>query len=117
MTLPLKNAALLRQQAFINGEWCAAANGQSHTVTNPSTGDRVGDVPDMGAVETSRAIDAAAAAQPAWSGLTAKARATALRKWFELILAHQEDLAQLMTSEQGKPLAEARKRRSSTKGR
>lgn len=108
MTLTLKDAALLRQQAFINGEWCAAANGQSYSVTNPSTGDRVGDVPDMGAAETTRAIDAAAAAQPAWSALTAKARATALRKWFELILAHQEDLAQLMTSEQGKPLAEAR---------
>lgn len=108
MTLTLKDAALLRQQAFINGEWCAAANGRSYTVTNPSTGDRVGDVPDMGAVETTRAIDAAAAAQPAWSALTAKARATALRKWFELILAHQEDLAQLMTSEQGKPLTEAR---------
>ena len=108
MTLTLKDAALLRQQAFINDEWCAAANGRSYTVTNPSTGDRVGDVPDMGAVETTRAIDAAAAAQPAWSALTAKARATALRKWFELILAHQEDLAQLMTSEQGKPLAEAR---------
>lgn len=108
MTLTLKDAALLRQQAFINGKWCAAANGQSYSVTNPSTGDRVGDVPDMGAAETTRAIDAAAAAQPAWSALTAKARATALRKWFELILAHQEDLAQLMTSEQGKPLAEAR---------
>lgn len=108
MTLTLKDAALLRQHAFINGEWCAAASGQSYAVTNPSTGDRVGVVPDMGAEETTRAIDAATAAQPAWSALTAKARATVLRKWFELILAHQEDLAQLMTSEQGKPLAEAR---------
>ena len=74
MALTLKDAALLRQQAFINGEWCAATNGQSYAVTNPSTGGQVGDVPDMGAVETTHAIDAAAAAQPAWSALTAKAQ-------------------------------------------
>ena len=108
MTLTLKDAALLRQQAFINGEWCGAADGRTYSVTNPSTGDRVGDVPDLGAAETTRAIDAAETARPAWSALTAKARANLMRKWFDLIMAHQEDLARLMTSEQGKPLAESR---------
>lgn len=108
MTLTLKDAALLRQQAYINGEWCGAADGRSYPVTNPSTGDRVGDVPDLGAAETTRAIDAAERARPAWSALTAKARANVMRKWFDLIMAHQEDLARLMTSEQGKPLAESR---------
>jgi succinate-semialdehyde dehydrogenase/glutarate-semialdehyde dehydrogenase len=104
----LNDSALLRQQAYIDGSWSDAADGACFEVSNPADGSVLASVPDMGAIETRRAIDAAAAALPAWRARTAKARATILRKWFELIIAHQEDLAVLMTSEQGKPLAEAR---------
>ena len=106
--MQLKDAQLFRQQAFINGEWLDADNGQTIKVTNPATGDVIGTVPKMGAAETRRAIEAADKALPAWRGLTAKERANKLRRWFELIIENQDDLARLMTLEQGKPLAEAK---------
>ena len=104
----LNDSALLRQQAYIDGEWVDAADGSRFEVSNPADGSVLANVPAMGVTETRRAIEAAATALPAWRARTAKERATILRKWFELIMAHQEDLAVLMTSEQGKPLAEAR---------
>ncbi|MBS0357222.1 MAG: NAD-dependent succinate-semialdehyde dehydrogenase [Proteobacteria bacterium] len=106
--MKLKDMSLLRQQAFIDGAWTDALNGATHAVVNPSTGAEIARVPDMGADETEQAIDAAARALPAWRARSAKDRAVLLRRWYELILANQEDLALLMTSEQGKPLAEAR---------
>ena len=99
---------LLRRQGYVAGQWIDAESGKSFAVTNPATGKLVAMVADLGLAETQRAIDAAAAAQPAWAALPAKERAALLRRWFELILAHREELAALMTAEQGKPLAEAR---------
>jgi succinate-semialdehyde dehydrogenase/glutarate-semialdehyde dehydrogenase len=99
---------LLRRQGYVAGQWIDAESGKSFAVTNPATGELVAMVADLGLAETQRAIDAAAAAQPAWAALPAKERAALLRRWFELILAHREELAALMTAEQGKPLAEAR---------
>ena len=104
----LNDSALLRQQAYIDGEWVDAADGSRFEVSNPADGSVLASVPALGVTETRCAIDAAATALPAWRARTAKERATILRKWFELIMAHQEDLALLMTSEQGKPLSEAR---------
>ncbi|WP_194788228.1 NADP-dependent succinate-semialdehyde dehydrogenase [Pseudomonas sp. UFMG81] len=106
--MQLKDAQLFRQQAFINGEWLDADSGQTIKVTNPATGEVIGSVPKMGAAETRRAIEAADKALPAWRALTAKERAGKLRRWFELMIEHQDDLARLMTTEQGKPLAEAK---------
>ena len=106
--MQLKDAQLFRQQAFINGEWLDADSGQTIKVTNPATGEVIGTVPKMGAAETRRAIEAADKALPAWRALTAKERAGKLRRWFELMIEHQDDLARLMTTEQGKPLAEAK---------
>ncbi|CAM5339587.1 NADP-dependent succinate-semialdehyde dehydrogenase [Thauera mechernichensis] len=106
--MQLNDTGLLRAQAYIDGQWLAADDGCSFDVTNPADGSRVGSVPDMGAAETRRAIAAADAALPAWRARTAKERAAILRRWYELILANQEDLAVLMSTEQGKPLAEAR---------
>jgi len=106
--LQLKNASLLRQQAYLNGAWRDADNGATLAVRNPATGEQLGSVPLMGAAETRAAIAAANAAWPAWRKKTAKERAAILRRWNDLILANAEDLAQLMTAEQGKPLAEAR---------
>ena len=106
--MQLKDAQLFRQQAFIDGQWLDADSGQTIAVNNPATGEILGSVPKMGRAEPRRATEAAERALPAWRALTAKERAGKLRKWFELIMAHQEDLAVLMTSEQGKPLAEAR---------
>jgi succinate-semialdehyde dehydrogenase/glutarate-semialdehyde dehydrogenase len=108
MPLQLQDSSLLRQQAYVNGQWCAADSGERTVILDPATGDPLGRVPNMGRAETRRAIAAAQAAQPAWRALTAKERAKLLRNWFELILANQEDLARIMTAEQGKPLAEAR---------
>ncbi len=99
---------LLRQQAFINGQWQHALSGASHAVHNPATGELIATVPDMRGEETRMAIDAAHAALPGWRSRTAKERSQLLRKWFDLVILHQENLAQLMTAEQGKPLAEAR---------
>ena len=106
--MELKDPSLFRQQAYLNGQWCEADHGARTDIFNPATGEKLGSVPNMGRAETRRAIEAARLAQPAWRRLTAKERAGRLRQWFELIMANQEDLAQIMTAEQGKPLAEAR---------
>jgi succinate-semialdehyde dehydrogenase/glutarate-semialdehyde dehydrogenase len=104
----LKDPSLLRQQAFVGGAWCDADDGQTIAVINPANGETVASVPHMGAAETKRAIDAANAAWPAWRKLPAKERAAILRKWNDLMLENADDLALLMTLEQGKPLAEAK---------
>jgi len=106
--IKLKDASLFRQQCYINGEWLDADNNATTNVTNPADGSVLGSVPKMGTAETRRAIEAANAAWPAWRAHTAKERGAILRKWFELLMANQDDLAKLMTSEQGKPLAEAK---------
>lgn len=108
MTLALKDPSLFRTQAYIGGRWVDADDGAVLTVRNPADGSVLGTVPKMGATETHRAIEAANAAWPAWRALTAGARARILRRWFDLIVENQEDLALIMTSEQGKPLTEAR---------
>src|SRR6202171_6419167 len=106
--MKLKDPLLLRELCFIDGRWVPAENGGTLAVHNPATSEKLGLIPNMGAAECRRAIACAAAALPAWSARTAKDRAAILRRWFELIMAAQEDLAQLMTAEQGKPLAESR---------
>lgn len=106
--LNLKDPGLLRQQAYIAGEWVDADDGATSTVYNPANGDKIGTVPMCGAVETARAIGAAELAQRAWRNVTARERSTILRRLNDLMLANQDDLALLMTSEQGKPLAEAK---------
>ena len=108
MSLQLNDPSLLRQQAYVNGHWCEADSGARTEILNPANGELIGSVPNMGRAETRRAIEAAQAAQPAWRALTAKERANRLRQWFNLIMANQEDLARIMTAEQGKPLTEAR---------
>jgi len=108
MTLNLKDSTLLRQQCYIDGQWLDARSGGTRPVTNPATGAVIGTVPFMGADETRAAIEAAAAAFPAWAARTAKDRSTLLRRWHDLMLANADDLATLMTAEQGKPLAEAK---------
>jgi succinate-semialdehyde dehydrogenase/glutarate-semialdehyde dehydrogenase len=102
----LQDARLFRQAAYIDGAWIDAV--ATIAVDNPATSDIVGTVPRLGRVETRQAIEAAARAFPAWRKKPAKERAAVLRRWFELMLAHQEDLARLMTTEQGKPLTESR---------
>jgi succinate-semialdehyde dehydrogenase/glutarate-semialdehyde dehydrogenase len=104
--LLLSDASLLESRALIGGEWLGG--GKTFAVRNPATGAELAQVPDLDAAATRRAIDAAHAALPAWRKRTAKERAAILRKWHELMLANQEDLAQIMTAEQGKPLAESR---------
>jgi len=104
----LNDPSLLRQQSFINGQWCDAVSGDTLKVVNPATNALIGYVPNMGQVETEMAIKAAEAALPAWRALTAKERGAKLRRWFELLNENSDDLALLMTTEQGKPLAEAK---------
>jgi succinate-semialdehyde dehydrogenase/glutarate-semialdehyde dehydrogenase len=104
----LKDPQLLRDKAYVNGEWVAADAGATFEVTNPANGEVLTRLPDMLEGETRRAIEAANAAWPAWAAKTAKERAVILRKWFDLMMANVEDLAVIMTSEQGKPLAESR---------
>ncbi|TCS34364.1 succinate-semialdehyde dehydrogenase/glutarate-semialdehyde dehydrogenase [Paucimonas lemoignei] len=104
----LQDPSLLRQQCYIDGAWVDADSGGTIAVDNPATGAAIGNVPKMGGTETRRAIEAAEAAMGAWQAKTAKERAVILRKWFELLMANQEDLAVIMTTEQGKPLAESR---------
>ncbi len=104
----LKDPGLFRQQAYIDGKWCDAESRATFSVHDPATGSQIGTVPNMGAAETRRAIEAARAAWPSWRAKTAKERAAIMRRWFELIIANTDDLALLMTTEQGKPLAEAR---------
>ena len=106
--MQLNDPTLFRQQAFIDGRWRDASSGETLGVANPANGQQLGSVPKMGAEETREAIDAAARALPAWRALTARERATILRRWFDLMMEHQDDLARLMTLEQGKPLAEAK---------
>jgi succinate-semialdehyde dehydrogenase/glutarate-semialdehyde dehydrogenase len=105
---PLNDPTLLKQLCYIDGQWQAADNGATLAVTNPASGETLAHVPLAGAGETRRAIAAAAAALPAWRKKTAAERSRILRRWFELLLANKDDLALLMTLEQGKPLAEAR---------
>ena len=107
-TVPIKLAdpSLLRNQAYVNGAWIGATS--NFDVTNPVDNAVIGNVPNLGAAATTAAIAAAAAAFPAWSARTGKERAGIMRKWFELMIANADDLAALMTAEQGKPLAEAR---------
>jgi succinate-semialdehyde dehydrogenase/glutarate-semialdehyde dehydrogenase len=104
----LKDPKLFREQCYVNGEWLDSSSEKSFVVINPATGQALGKVPDMGTAETRRAIEAAERAWPAWRAKTAKERAGILRKWYDLMMASQEDLAQILTAEQGKPLAEAR---------
>jgi succinate-semialdehyde dehydrogenase/glutarate-semialdehyde dehydrogenase len=106
--LALKDSSLFREQCYIDGRWTDADDGGSHEVANPATGRPLGSVPKMATAETRRAIEAADKAWPAWRSKTAKERSAILRKWAELQLANIDDLALIMTSEQGKPLAEAR---------
>ena len=109
MPMPvLKDEKLFHTQCYIDGSWCNADSGKTFPVVDPATGSKVADVPDMGASETRRAIDAASAALPGWRRKTAKERAIILRRWFDAMMAAQDDLAVLLTTEQGKPLAEAR---------
>ncbi|TQF83855.1 NAD-dependent succinate-semialdehyde dehydrogenase [Elioraea sp. Yellowstone] len=106
--LPLKDPSLFRQACLVDGKWIEADSGRTMPVPNPATGETLGVVPAFGAAETRRAIEAAHRAYPAWRALTAKERSAILRRLYELMLAHADDLALLMTSEQGKPLAEAK---------
>ncbi|MCC7696853.1 NAD-dependent succinate-semialdehyde dehydrogenase [Janthinobacterium sp. EB271-G4-7A] len=106
--LNLQDASLLKQQCLIDGAWCDADDGATIDVTNPATGALIATVPRMGAAETRRAIAASHAAFRLWRKQTVKARATVLRAWHALILQHADDLALILTSEQGKSLAEAK---------
>ncbi|MDS4069152.1 MAG: NADP-dependent succinate-semialdehyde dehydrogenase, partial [Candidatus Competibacter sp.] len=106
--MQLRDTTLFRRQCHVAGAWIDADSGAAAPIVNPATGETIGHVPELGAGETRRAIEAARAAMPGWRALTAQARAIILRRWFNLMHEHQEDLATLMTLEQGKPLAEAR---------
>jgi succinate-semialdehyde dehydrogenase/glutarate-semialdehyde dehydrogenase len=106
--LKLKDETLLRRDAFVDGAWMPADSNARFAVKNPATGETLAEVADLGETETRRAVDAAAAAFVLWRKKTAKERANVMRKWFDLLMANQEDLARLMTAEQGKPLAETR---------
>ena len=109
MSLQIKHTALLKNnQTLLAGEWVSADSGETFTVTNPANGEAIASVPRMGKAETERAVVASQAAQKQWKTLTAKARAAILKRWFDLMVMHAEDLAQILTAEQGKPLAEAR---------
>lgn len=109
MSIQLNHPALLRQKsAWLGGQWVGADSGATLNVRNPASGETIAQVPLMGRAETERAIAAAAVAQKQWRALTAKERSALLKKWFALIMLHQEDLARILTAEQGKPLAEAR---------
>ncbi len=105
--LALEDKDLFRQQGYIDGSWHGADSGATLNVTNPATGAQLGSVPDMGRAETRHAVMAAERAFQDWRSRTAAERAELLHRWFALIMAHREDLARLMTAEQGKPLAES----------
>ena len=104
--LKLSDAALLRNQAYVNGTWIEGSS--SFNVVNPANGELIASVPNLGAKETEAAINAAQAAFPSWSAQSGKARAAIMRSWFDLLIRHADDLAAIMTAEQGKPLAEAK---------
>ncbi|SDJ83318.1 NAD-dependent succinate-semialdehyde dehydrogenase [Microbulbifer yueqingensis] len=105
--LDLKNPALLRKQSYVGGEWIDADSGATLDVTNPANGEVIASIADCGAAETRRAIEAASAAWPAWRDATVKERAGVLRRWYDLIIENVDDLAKILTTEQGKPLSEA----------
>ena len=107
-SIGMKDASLFRQQVYINGKWSDADSGETNEITNPANGEVLGTVPNCGADEAKRAIEAANTAWPDWSSKTAKERAVILRRWYELMMENQEDLARIMTAEQGKPLTESR---------
>src|SRR4051812_48917168 len=106
--MKLADRTLLKSLSYVDGAFVTADGGATFAVRNPATGELIAEVPDMGATETKRAIEAAHAALPAWGGLLAKERAKLMRAWFDLMIANQEDLATIMTAEQGKPLTESR---------
>ncbi len=106
--LPLRDPSLFRQACAVDGKWIEADNGKTIDVRNPATGEVVGTVPALGVAETRRAIEAASRALPAWRGLLAKERAAILRRLFDLMLANTDDLAMIMTAEQGKPFSESK---------
>ena len=104
----LNHPSLFRSRCLVGGKWIKAADGQTIDVQNPATGEKIGAVPMLGKEETAKAIAAAAAVWPRWRSMTAHDRSRIVRRWYELIVEHQDDLAAIMTLEQGKPLAEAR---------
>jgi succinate-semialdehyde dehydrogenase/glutarate-semialdehyde dehydrogenase len=106
--MKLKDASLLREQSYINGEWVGAADGRRFVVHNPADGSVIAEVADLGATEVTRAIDAAVPAQKAWAATPAKSRAMILRRWYDLIIENTDDLALILTTEMGKPLAESK---------
>ncbi len=106
--MQLQDSSLLKTQAHINGQWLDADSGETLAVTNPATGVTIAEVAKCGTAETRRMIEAAAVAQKQWAKSTIKERAAVLRRWFDLVMENHEDLAQILTAEQGKPLAEAR---------
>ena len=108
MSIQLKDSSLLKTQAYINGAWVDGDEGTTFDVLNPANGERLASVASVGAAETRRAIEAAEAAMKSWRALPAKSRSDVLERWYDLMMANQEDLAVLMTAEQGKPLAESR---------
>ena len=108
MTIQLRDAGLLRTQAYIDGEWVAGEQGETFAVINPATGEEIAQVASVTSAQTRTAIQAAEKAQQSWKALPAKQRSDLLERWYQLVLDHQEDLAQLMTAEQGKPLFESR---------
>src|SRR5881296_3071270 len=107
-TTQLKDPRLFREACYVDGQWVQASSGQTESVDNPATGKIIGTVPKLAGAETRQAIETANRAFPAWSKKTAKERAAILRRWFDLMMANQDDLARLMTLEQGKPLAESK---------
>jgi len=104
----ISDKSLVRSFSYVSGKWCAARSGDAISVTDPATGDFIGDVVSMSAAESAAAVDAAQSAFAAWSGLLPQDRSIILRRWFELMLEHKEDLARIMVLEQGKPISEAR---------
>ncbi|MGI1668739.1 MAG: NAD-dependent succinate-semialdehyde dehydrogenase [Neptuniibacter sp.] len=108
MTIQLRDAGLLRTQAYIDGKWVAGEQGETFAVINPATGEEIAQVASVTSAQTRTAIQAAEKAQQSWKALPAKQRSDLLERWYQLVLDHQEDLAQLMTAEQGKPLFESR---------
>ena len=106
--MKLKDEALLKTASYVNGKWVDAPKKKTFAINNPATGEKLADVADLGAAETRKAIDAAAAAQKDWAARTAKERAMLMRAWYDLIMENQEDLAGIITAEMGKPLAESK---------
>ena len=108
MAFDMASSAMLREGAYIDGKWHGADNGETYPVTNPANGDVIANVARCGRAETERAIIAAEQALVSWQAVPAKQKSNLLYRWFELVMEHQEELAQILTAEQGKPLAEAR---------